>query len=297
MRFFFSDKALQMDITLAKTFLAITELGNFAKASERLYVTQSTISTRIKQLEDLLGQTLFQRSKSGAVLTPAGLQFKPFAEKMIQTWEQACQEIALPHAFEARLRVGAQHTLWQHLVVNWLDWMQDNVPDYAVMAQIGSGDNLLRRLLNGLLDLVITYTPQSRTGLIIEEIMEEKLVLVSDSRTLYGPEQANYIFVDWGPEYKMDHAGEFPKRSITGLTTNHGPLALQHLLKNGGSTYLPLRMVKPHLHEGTLHLIESEAFFTRTVYAAYLEDNDDPRFLKAFGGFKECAKQAASHQI
>lgn len=95
-----------MDITLAKTFLAIIEVGNFAKAAEQLYVTQSTISTRIKQLEGFLGQSLFVRTKSGTTLTPAGAQFKPFAEKMLQTWEQACQEVALPQNFEARLSVG-----------------------------------------------------------------------------------------------------------------------------------------------------------------------------------------------
>ena len=75
-----------MDINLARTFLAICEVGNFVKASERLYVTQSTVSTRVKLLEDMLGQPLFVRTKAGASLTAAGVQFRPFAEKLIQTW-------------------------------------------------------------------------------------------------------------------------------------------------------------------------------------------------------------------
>jgi len=61
-----------MDITLAKTFLAIAESGSFNDAADRLHVTQSTISSRIKTLEDLLGKSLLERSKSGAKLTPAG---------------------------------------------------------------------------------------------------------------------------------------------------------------------------------------------------------------------------------
>ncbi len=55
-----------MDITLARTFLAICQTGNFVRASEQLYVTQSRVSARIKQLEDLLGQHLFIRTKAGA---------------------------------------------------------------------------------------------------------------------------------------------------------------------------------------------------------------------------------------
>lgn len=48
-----------MDITLARTFLAIRDLGNFLKASDRLFITQSAVSSRVRLLEDLLGQTLF----------------------------------------------------------------------------------------------------------------------------------------------------------------------------------------------------------------------------------------------
>ena len=59
-----------MDIGLARTFLAIADAGNFVKAAERLNITQSTVSARVKLLESLLGQALFVRSKSGAQLTP-----------------------------------------------------------------------------------------------------------------------------------------------------------------------------------------------------------------------------------
>ncbi|NVK19655.1 MAG: LysR family transcriptional regulator [Methylocystaceae bacterium] len=275
-----------MDITLAKTFLAISEQGSFAKASEQLYVTQSTISTRVKQLEDLLGQTLFHRSKSGAVLTPAGAQFKPFAQKMVQTWEQACQEVALPQAFEARLSVGVQFTLWERLMIDWLPWIKKAVPDYAIMANVGASENLMQQLVNGLLDLVITYTPQNRTGLVVEQIMEESLVLVSDSLTHYGPDDRNYLFIDWGAEFKMDHARHFPDRDMARLTTNYGPLAVQYLLSQGGSAYLPLRMVRPFITDGRLHLIENEASFTRSAYCVFVDGEDNARFDTALEGLR-----------
>jgi DNA-binding transcriptional LysR family regulator len=278
-----------MDITLAKTFLAITELGNFAKAADQLYVTQSTISTRIKQLEDLLGQSLFIRSKAGATLTPAGAQFKPFAEKMLLTWEQACQEVALPTSFEARLSVGVQFTLWERLMVKWLPWMKKAVPDYAILADVGSSEWLMQQLVNGLLDLVITYTPQNRSGLVVEKLMEERLVLVSDSDQKFGPNDKNYIFVDWGPEYKMDHASEFPTSDMSPIATNYGPLALQYLLTNGGSAYLPMRMVRPFIAEERLHVIDNAPIFGRAVYSVHMENDDSSRFEKALEGLQHVA--------
>ncbi len=278
-----------MDITLAKTFLAIIELGNFAKAADQLYVTQSTISTRIKQLEDLLGQTLFIRTKSGTTLTPAGAQFRPFAEKIVQTWEQARQEVALPTAFEARLSVGVQFTLWERLMVKWLPWIKKAVPDYAILADVGASEWLMQQLVNGLLDLVITYTPQNRSGLVVEKLMEERLVLVSDSTRAFGPSDKDYIFVDWGPEYKMDHACEFPARDMAPVTTNYGPLALQYLLTNGGSAYLPMRMVRPFLEDGRLELIEKAPVFARAVYSVFMENDDSTRFEKALEGLHHVA--------
>ena len=65
-----------MNIDLARTFLEIAETGNFNKAAERLDVTQSTVSMRIKALEDEIGRPLFTRSKTGTELTPAGHQFR-----------------------------------------------------------------------------------------------------------------------------------------------------------------------------------------------------------------------------
>ncbi|MDX1743391.1 MAG: LysR family transcriptional regulator, partial [Ruegeria sp.] len=61
-----------MDIELARTFLAVVETGTFFDAANRVHVTQSTVSMRIRTLEQQLGQAVFERGKSGATLTPAG---------------------------------------------------------------------------------------------------------------------------------------------------------------------------------------------------------------------------------
>ncbi len=65
-----------MDVNLARTFLMVAETGSFIDAARKMNVTQSTVSARIKGLEDLLGRPLFRRSKTGATPTPAGEQFQ-----------------------------------------------------------------------------------------------------------------------------------------------------------------------------------------------------------------------------
>ncbi len=64
-----------MDITLARTFLMVAETGSFIEAAGRMNVTQSTVSARIRSLEELLGRPLFDRGKAGATLTVSGTKF------------------------------------------------------------------------------------------------------------------------------------------------------------------------------------------------------------------------------
>ena len=73
-----------MDTELARTFLAVIAAGNFITAAERLHVTQSTVSARIRALEDQLGCILFVRNKAGTVLTSAGRQFQRHAGTLVR---------------------------------------------------------------------------------------------------------------------------------------------------------------------------------------------------------------------
>ena len=61
-----------MTIVNLQTFLSIVETGSLVRASEQLNVTQSTVTARLKSLEEALGSQLLNRDKSGVSLTPAG---------------------------------------------------------------------------------------------------------------------------------------------------------------------------------------------------------------------------------
>jgi len=73
-----------MDVNLARTFLMVADTGSFIDAARKMNVTQSTVSARIKGLEDMLGRPLFERSKSGAELTAAGEQFQKHALALVR---------------------------------------------------------------------------------------------------------------------------------------------------------------------------------------------------------------------
>lgn len=285
-----------MDINLARTFLAICEVGNFVKASERLYVTQSTVSTRVKLLEDLLGQPLFVRTKAGASLTAAGAQFRPYAEKLLQTWEQARHNVGLPTEFSTLLTVGAEFTLWERILVNWMSWVRQELPQVALRAEVGTSDTLMSQVVEGLLDLAVCYTPQHRSGLVVEMLAQDSLVLVSSDPATRGPRESGYVFVDWGPEFRTEHLEAFPDMAAPGLAVTYGPLAQQHILRIGGSAYLPLRAVRPRLEEGVLHMVEDAPVFRRPIFMVHLEGVDNPQFHTAAEGLRRATREEAGDE-
>ena len=103
-----------MDIALARTFLMVAETGSFIDAARKMNVTQSTVSARIKGLEDMFGRTLFDRSKNGAALTAAGEQFQKHALALVRLWQHAQHEFGLAGQHRDHLAVGAPARSEEH---------------------------------------------------------------------------------------------------------------------------------------------------------------------------------------
>ncbi len=279
-----------MNIDLARTFLEIVDTGNFNRAAERLSVTQSTVSMRIRALEDELGRPLFVRSKSGTQLTAAGIQFRRYATTMVRTWEQARQELALPPGFRTVLTVGGQLSLWDRLLVQWIPWMRTAMPDVALKAEVGLSDGLMRHLIEGLLDLGIMYSPLSRPGLHIEKLLEEHLVLLSTRRRSVAEWDDDYVLVDWGPEFRAGHSQAFPDLKTPAITVGLGSLGLQHILAYGGSGYFPMRVARPYLAAGRLFEVSGAPDFRRPAYLVYAEDESrEDWFATAVDGLRYVA--------
>ena len=82
-----------MDSELLKTFLEVSRTRHFGKAAETLYLTQSAVSFRIRQLETQVGADLFTRHRNNIQLTEAGERLVPYAEKLMETWLLAKKEV------------------------------------------------------------------------------------------------------------------------------------------------------------------------------------------------------------
>lgn len=286
-----------MDIDLARTFLEIVTTGSFVRAAERLHVTQTAVSARIRTLEELLGRKLFVRNKSGAALTSAGEQFLRYAQTLVQVWERARNQVAVPPGRRAVVTVGAELSLWDPLLLDWLLWMRQAAPQLALRAEVGLPESLIDQVAEGILDIAVVYAPQQRPGLKIERLIEEKLVLVTTSRRARAPQATDYVFVDWGRDFSARHNLAFPELANVGTFIGLGPLGLQYILKAGGSGYFRLKVVERYLKSGRLRVVPGAAEFAYPAYAVYSESADAKTITPILIGLQHVAGSGSYDRV
>jgi len=225
-----------MDIAQAKTFLAIAASGSFLEAARQLHLTQSTVSARIKRLEEELDAHLFVRNRSGASLTQDGKRFLEYAKRLVLTAEQAKHDVGLPSRYSATLRIGGRIALWEGFLPQWVGNMRNAVPDIAIRSEIGFEDDLMRHLIEGALDIGLMYSPSHSAGLNVEHLFDETLIFVSTRTDEYRPGD-DYIYIEWGPGFYAQHNQSYPDLERPPQIVNIGWLGIQLLLENGGSCF------------------------------------------------------------
>lgn len=280
-----------MTLDQIQTFLEIAETGNFNRAAENLNVTQSTISARIRGLEETLGQSLFLRSHSGVSLSAAGRQFRRYALNMMRMWQQARQEVRLPETYAGTVGLGAQVSLWERLVLRWMPWMREHAPDVAIRVEADYSGSQSQQLADGILDIGVMYSPRQMSGFVIEPLLKECLILVSTDPDAPPPEEnPNYVFVDWGDVFRAKHAETYPNMPPPAVSVGLGTLGLQYILKNGGSGFFPKRLIKSQLRRKKLFQLSDSPEIERPAYMVYPSQLKDREHVsQAITGLREVA--------
>ncbi len=255
-----------MNLTTLNTFLAIMETGNLVNASQRLHVSQSTVTSRLQALESDLGQRLFVRQKSGVVLTAAGLKFKRYAEAMTDLWRQAKQETSLPDGINAVCNLGCHLDLWPETGRKLLRRMHQDYPETALSVWPGKHNELNQWMSTGLIDAALTYRPTTQEDQTLHLLREERLILLSNRRETSMRNDPHYVYVDAGENFGRRHTAAYSDAGVAKMSFGCAVWALDYLLEQEGSAYLPERLAAPYLDSGRLFLIAGAPVFSRHVY-------------------------------
>ncbi len=255
-----------MNIAGLQTFVSIVETGSLVRASEQLNVTQSTVTARLRTLEQELGATLLHRHKSGATLTASGTKLLGYAQIMIGLWRQARQETAPPAGTESVCNFGCDPDLWPDLGKRVFDEVNSGNPRMALSVWPGDQAELYRMLGAGLLDIALTYRLAAPGDQTVYRLPPDDLVLYAtepDRPIRFDP---GYIYVDLGTEFRNQHALAFSDAGTARVTFGSAIWALHYMLERRGAAYLPKRLALPQVQAGQLFEMHGAPAFQRNIF-------------------------------
>ncbi len=271
-----------MNINLLKTFAEVARLRHFGKTADKVCLTQSAVSARIKQLEDVVGVQLLSRTRNNIQLTPEGRKLALVAEDIVKKWEQTKNELRLAGDPEQQLlRLGMVYDIWSILSPVWLGGTQNQHTQLLFQLHVFSASLLQERLLSDELDASIMFEPPHHPGLEIMNIGDIELILVSASKPRSIEEPiSDYIFVDWGERFSDLHQQQLGDKLYPMLSVNISSMALDYLLTHGGMAYLSRQQSDKWIAEGKLFEVKDAPDFQREVFYVYRKNHPWAEILK-----------------
>lgn len=265
-----------MNTDLLRTFLEVAKTRHFGHAAENLFLTQSAVSSRIKQLEDTLGVPIFTRQRNNILLTPAGERLLPHAENLLASWQLAMQEVGVPKEQTLQLAIGGTSNLWDTFLQSVLPKLAVRFPNLYIRSEINQSQHLIRSLLGGRLDIFAVLDAPTNTDIDSKKIGHLKLIMVCNApaTTLEQVADIGHVFVDWGTAFNLQQARLFPEPVAPILHTGQSHIALEFILSHQGAAYLPKALVKTHLNDGALFQIEDAPEIYQDVYLVYPKSAD-----------------------
>ena len=161
-----------------KYFLTVAREGNFTRAAERLHVSQPSLSTQIKQLEESIPAQLFVREKMGVLLTPAGSALLSFAEQALHLRDQAFDSVRAIHSGTAPpLDLGFSLFIDHGLVESSLACYQRLFPGSAIRPTTQCTAQLLTWLNEGKINAALVTAPVEAGDLVVQPVARERLLV------------------------------------------------------------------------------------------------------------------------
>lgn len=168
-----------MELRQLRYFDALCETLNFTRAAERLHVTQSTLSHQIRQMEDELGEALFDRRNKMVRITEAGELFRSFANSALSNIDQGINALKIgTEQTEGEIRIGATASFSSQVMPACVADFWQQYPGVRVSLDEASGAALEQRVASGDLDMAVSYRPTQHEDLWFEPLLTEQLKLV-----------------------------------------------------------------------------------------------------------------------
>ena len=169
-----------MELSDLRIFLAVVREGGVTRAAARLHRVQSNVTTRIRQLEDKLGQKLFIREGKRMHLSPAGQVLVDYAERLLNLAEEAEAAVQDPRP-RGLFRLGAMESAAAVRLPGPLTEYHRRYPDVDLELRTGNPQQLATAILAGEIDAALVADPVAEAPFEKAPAFTEELVIVAQA--------------------------------------------------------------------------------------------------------------------
>ncbi|TSA18598.1 MAG: hydrogen peroxide-inducible genes activator [Betaproteobacteria bacterium] len=159
--------------------IALAEHLNFTRAAASCFVTQSTLSAGLKELEATLGASLVERDRQSVLMTPLGHEVVGRARHLLALANDlAALAAAAAEPMSGTLRLGAIPTIAPFLFPRVLPGLRTRYPKLKLLLREDVSANLLQRLAKGQLDFALLALPYDAGDMLVRELFDDEFWLV-----------------------------------------------------------------------------------------------------------------------
>ena len=174
---------LNFSLTDLRYLLALAEEKHFARAAQKCFVSQPTLSIAIKKLEENLGITIFERDNHQILVNPSGAQLIEQAKKILSEAEQLINLAKSQQDIYAQpLRIGAILTIGPYLFPKLVGDIIAKTPQLKLVVEENYTEVLIQKLLAGELDLILLATEVNHHDLVQIELGRDELNLICSTQ-------------------------------------------------------------------------------------------------------------------
>lgn len=167
-----------IDLDSLEIFRTVVQEGGVIRAAEKLHRVQSNVTTRIKQLEQRLGRSLFRKQGRGLVLSPEGELLLSYAQRLFRLADEAESELKSGRAMGV-FRIGSLESTAGSRLAPILSRFHQQHPGVVVELVTGTTGALLQKVANFEIEAAFVSEPYTPGVLQARKVFEEELVLIT----------------------------------------------------------------------------------------------------------------------
>ena len=171
-----------MNLRFVEAFYWVASLKSVTRAAEKLFLTQSAMSSRIAALEEELGVLLLDRRDKQFRLTVAGLRFFTYAQRLLELQREVKAEMGSGAPQAMTLRLGAIESVLHSWLIPMVEKLRADHPGLELALTVETTPVLLDQVRRGALDLIFAALPASMEGLRNRALPPMEMVFVGNAK-------------------------------------------------------------------------------------------------------------------